>query len=109
MPAAATRIRSSWTCRPSIWIANKSRDDRSLASQSFSFALDRATNLRDTADFEVPSPLIEATSPSGRRTDRKSTRLNSSHLVSSYAVFCLKKKKTLNTSMEPKDEACTTH
>src|SRR6266446_8995078 len=26
-------------------------------------------------------------------TDRKSTRLNSSHLVSSYAVFCLKKKK----------------
>src|SRR5256885_9356320 len=26
--------------------------------------------------------------------DRKSTRLNSSHLVISYAVFCLKKKKT---------------
>src|SRR5256885_10728955 len=31
-----------------------------------------------------------ATSPRG---DRKSTRLNSSHLVISYAVFCLKKKK----------------
>src|SRR2546426_5556848 len=28
-------------------------------------------------------------------TDRKSTRLNSSHLVISYAVFCLKKKKML--------------
>src|SRR2546426_6634046 len=28
------------------------------------------------------------------KTDRKSTRLNSSHLVISYAVFCLKKKKT---------------
>src|SRR5688500_19701284 len=28
-----------------------------------------------------------------RHTDRKSTRLNSSHLVISYAVFCLKKKK----------------
>src|SRR6266566_7733798 len=28
--------------------------------------------------------------------DRKSTRLNSSHLVSSYAVFCLKKKKQFN-------------
>src|SRR5256885_12242011 len=27
------------------------------------------------------------------RQDRKSTRLNSSHLVISYAVFCLKKKK----------------
>src|SRR5438132_4729507 len=31
------------------------------------------------------------------RTDRKSTRLNSSHTVISYAVFCLKKKKTQNT------------
>src|SRR5256885_6154020 len=30
-----------------------------------------------------------------RAADRKSTRLNSSHLVISYAVFCLKKKKTL--------------
>src|SRR2546426_1844058 len=28
-----------------------------------------------------------------RKQDRKSTRLNSSHLVISYAVFCLKKKK----------------
>src|SRR5256885_14105019 len=31
-------------------------------------------------------------------TDRKSTRLNSSHLVISYAVFCLKK-KTLTTDL----------
>src|SRR5438034_4720693 len=29
----------------------------------------------------------------GRHLDRKSTRLNSSHTVISYAVFCLKKKK----------------
>src|SRR2546426_1207809 len=33
----------------------------------------------------------------GRRRDRKSTRLNSSHLVISYAVFCLKKKKKTHT------------
>src|SRR5256885_10557946 len=31
--------------------------------------------------------------PFALRRDRKSTRLNSSHLVISYAVFCLKKKK----------------
>src|SRR6266850_421390 len=31
--------------------------------------------------------------------DRKSTRLNSSHLVISYAVFCLKKKKNKNCSL----------
>src|SRR2546426_1652384 len=30
-----------------------------------------------------------------RLEDRKSTRLNSSHLVISYAVFCLKKKKKM--------------
>src|SRR2546426_4993051 len=34
-----------------------------------------------------------------RDQDRKSTRLNSSHLVISYAVFCLKKKKKQTTSI----------
>src|SRR5256885_10408009 len=37
--------------------------------------------------------------------DRKSTRLNSSHLVISYAVFCLKKKKTSHTAMLCCDQA----
>src|SRR5437899_6207267 len=36
--------------------------------------------------FAVSSPTV---------VDRKSTRLNSSHLGISYAVFCLKKKKSL--------------
>src|SRR5256885_12167619 len=34
--------------------------------------------------------------------DRKSTRLNSSHLVISYAVFCLKKKTTSRFSTSPR-------
>src|SRR5256885_3743800 len=38
----------------------------------------------------------EDPSPNRRNRDRKSTRLNSSHLVISYAVFCLKKKKREN-------------
>src|SRR2546430_10194094 len=33
-----------------------------------------------------------------RKRDRKSTRLNSSHSQISYAVFCLKKKKTTNNA-----------
>src|SRR5256885_6546297 len=33
--------------------------------------------------------------------DRKSTRLNSSHLVISYAVFCLKKKTRINRPLPP--------
>src|SRR5947207_10702630 len=35
------------------------------------------------------------------RGDRKSTRLNSSHTVISYAVFCLKKKKKTKTAEPP--------
>src|SRR2546422_4687668 len=43
----------------------------------------------------VPLPGCPGSIPwrSSRRTDRKSTRLNSSHGYISYAVFCLKKKK----------------
>src|SRR5439155_25215314 len=41
---------------------------------------------RTTADFARPS------------RDRKSTRLNSSHVAISYAVFCLKKKKRIRCS-----------
>src|SRR6266540_4981687 len=43
--------------------------------------------------------------PLGKTVDRKSTRLNSSHITISYAVFCLKKKKThplaLRTTKQP--------
>src|SRR2546430_4650572 len=37
--------------------------------------------------------------PRASCSDRKSTRLNSSHSQISYAVFCLKKKKNLDTLM----------
>src|SRR5437588_4987358 len=40
-------------------------------------------------------------------TDRKSTRLNSSHTVISYAVFCLKKKKKNNEPYHPNEEPTT--
>src|SRR2546426_4752021 len=51
--------------------------------------------LRDSilapVDSSVGHVEVNVQLPKG---DRKSTRLNSSHLVISYAVFCLKKKKT---------------
>src|SRR5258708_25778869 len=40
---------------------------------------------------------------SRKEQDRKSTRLNSSHQIISYAVFCLKKKKILNAEREIHD------
>src|SRR5258708_25669058 len=39
----------------------------------------------------------KASNPTGP-LDRKSTRLNSSHQIISYAVFCLKKKTTVNVA-----------
>src|SRR5256885_12105602 len=53
---------------------------------------------RDQADDQVlrdgQQPPLDQHQPAGEPLgDRKSTRLNSSHLVISYAVFCLKKKK----------------
>src|SRR5262245_65251535 len=56
----------------------------------------RHLRLRDLLD------LLVRHGPDHKQVDRKSTRLNSSHLGISYAVFCLKKKKktvtTYNTS-----------
>src|SRR2546422_6950501 len=49
---------------------------------------------------ERPSPMRCA---HPRNRDRKSTRLNSSHGYISYAVFCLKKKKTNNNKHEPEE------
>src|SRR2546426_3008649 len=43
-------------------------------------------------------PPLPRRAPQETRGDRKSTRLNSSHLVISYAVFCLKKKKKCKTT-----------
>src|SRR5256885_4109551 len=52
-----------------------------------------ARNSRTT--FSTGSPMTRPVSISA--ADRKSTRLNSSHLVISYAVFCLKKKNLGST------------
>src|SRR2546426_9279422 len=50
-----------------------------------------------------------AAPPEGSSTDRKSTRLNSSHLVISYAVFCLKKKKKTDNKFYLRDTTIKSH
>src|SRR5256885_11904899 len=49
--------------------------------------------MRRETSQEYLGRLRESGAADRRCIDRKSTRLNSSHLVISYAVFCLKKKK----------------
>src|SRR5471030_3359459 len=50
------------------------------------------TLFRSRGEGQAPGPCRQRHARR-RRQDRKSTRLNSSHLGISYAVFCLKKKK----------------
>src|SRR5438034_8726858 len=58
-------------------------------------------DLELEADVEVGHRLGDEAA-GRRRGDRKSTRLNSSHTVISYAVFCLKKKKKLQSRPIPR-------
>src|SRR5260221_1315897 len=51
----------------------------------------------------LPSSTVRLQSVDDHTRDRKSTRLNSSHTVISYAVFCLKKKKK-NSPQETQNE-----
>src|SRR5690606_41547359 len=57
-------------------------------------ALEARTTAREASEDQAPSSAPRATTqtPETTEPDRKSTRLNSSHVKISYAVFCLKKK-----------------
>src|SRR4051812_49443048 len=57
---------------------------------------DKETSLesRSSRTHAGGAPYIHAGKQAAAAVDRKSTRLNSSHMSISYAVFCLKKKKT---------------
>src|SRR3712207_8862696 len=69
-------------------------------------------NLIDTIKANVEKIAhIQIADVPGRHepgTDRKSTRLNSSHANISYAVFCLKKKKTIERTQTRTHDTPTT-
>src|SRR5207253_3335625 len=68
--------------------------DTAWPSQSFEQAKVPRAVLPESPIEARPERTARRTHPCGRRNeDRKSTRLNSSHVAISYAVFCLKKKK----------------
>src|SRR3712207_8464149 len=68
--------------------AGRTAGDRHWQSLRLEVYIDRRRCERERAD---------AAEPGSGTGDRKSTRLNSSHANISYAVFCLKKKKTRQT------------
>src|SRR5256885_11938764 len=62
-------------------------------TEIYTLSLHDALPISLREEFELPAPGTWPASDQYEVRDRKSTRLNSSHLVISYAVFCLKKKK----------------
>src|SRR5690625_5628474 len=64
---------------------------RSLMTSVFTFILLTSTIVLAGRTGDIMLTLL-LTGVAGSLSDRKSTRLNSSHVAISYAVFCLKKK-----------------
>src|SRR5437870_6638363 len=97
-----SRTGSSVTCaaaysRAIVRLANRPTPFQPHAAAPIRCALQRSRKvfiMWQTLDTKDTTPKKEnGTSQPASNSDRKSTRLNSSHVAISYAVFCLKKKK----------------
>src|ERR1022692_5151903 len=65
------------------------------------------TLFRSAFEHRPPAAGDKGFAAGGEALDRKSTRLNSSHLVISYAVFCLKKKQKTDISLKEAEDLNT--
>src|SRR5690242_21079325 len=77
-------------------------------TEIYTLSLHDALPISQTSSIASAAPSVSAVlyrpaarSESPPARDRKSTRLNSSHMSISYAVFCLKKKKNITKSIHP--------
>src|SRR6202171_6719704 len=68
-------------------------------TEIYTLSLHDALPIWTICTFESALPPFGSELSHRNRQDRKSTRLNSSHLAISYAVFCLKKKHTTNLAL----------
>src|SRR6266496_3996377 len=63
-------------------------------TEIYTLSLHDALPIIAASVVDLPEPVVPVQRIRPRRSDRKSTRLNSSHVEISYAVFCLQKKNT---------------
>src|SRR5690606_39709998 len=78
-----------------IFSAHAKQKEYQLASLTSRLSYEQRQQQAKSVPDRYSAPAIAAANASrvARSRDRKSTRLNSSHVKISYAVFCLKKKK----------------
>src|SRR5256885_9310557 len=96
---------------------NKTPDTLLQQLKAAGVAKDNASDALTDGDKQQLLSHLQASHGSGAKKitltkrstrDRKSTRLNSSHLVISYAVFCLKKKKQRSVARARRDTGTRT-
>src|SRR2546426_9314587 len=78
-----------------IWTEGALQTTRGALALSMGLPANVPYDIATPPDTTLPLGILDSVDTLIDRAvrDRKSTRLNSSHLVISYAVFCLKKKK----------------
>src|SRR5207302_5317678 len=91
--------------------SDKATEDKSEGLKAWRVALDRALEgeydgsrilpafHHAVKQFKIPAAYFHDLMEGAEMEDRKSTRLNSSHVKISYAVFCLKKKKKIKKTI----------
>src|SRR5690348_18076477 len=103
-----SQLRASGRVRPTIRLAMMFFFNDTATTAIYTLSLHDALPIshRRTTRRRAPSSVqlrIDTTSERPSGTDRKSTRLNSSHPSISYAVFCLKKKTKRQNRTQPAD------
>src|SRR5690625_5386840 len=93
---AAPDIRAASKVNSTGPIPGADRVDPETDPHDTDAATDPSPEEATTAEAGPSADSLDEDDPSGESGDRKSTRLNSSHVAISYAVFCLKKKTKLH-------------
>src|SRR5690349_21887829 len=88
-----TLFRSPWTLPANEAVAVHPDLEYVLFSdQQYHYIVAKDLLANVIARYQITDPVVDCTFKGSQLEDRKSTRLNSSHVEISYAVFCLKKK-----------------
>src|SRR5690625_6249522 len=80
-----------------------------LFRSSAAISGEELNNIDLHSNLDKPSIMVGTGIWDFIQVDRKSTRLNSSHVAISYAVFCLKKKKKKRKKVEYKTDMTNTY